>query len=248
MQHEDTPQDLPLEQSLNPVSGENQAQTDLTAQNLGEAVVDEVVQPTQDTLVHDVEKAHFMALNSDTDRSLAAMARREKNDYSEGSHLHTAVQQSAERYDRAAERYEEWAAILHDKPVSEEYKAAHPDFSFSAGSLVRTDELFKHRINDAEVTKLWAETVSAPQKLGEFVSLLHEFSSHSDKSTRTEIEEMINNPDTTMGELKEKLRAIADQRVDAANARAAELEGVLDDVRSGRASEATPIDPAEAES
>ena len=45
----------------------------------------------------------------------------------------------AKFYDTRAEAIEEWAGILHDHPISQEYVAAHPNVDFSPQGLVRIE-------------------------------------------------------------------------------------------------------------
>jgi len=57
---------------------------------------------------------------------------------------------SAERYDNAADKIEDWAAILHDHPVSEDYKQTHIGVDFSPVGLSRSEDQIQKELDKAE--------------------------------------------------------------------------------------------------
>ncbi|HEY5152652.1 MAG TPA: hypothetical protein VII55_01635 [Candidatus Saccharimonadales bacterium] len=56
---------------------------------------------------------------------------------------HWSPERRAEAYDRRADRIEEWAEILHDHPLSIEFKKAHRPEQFQPKALVRMEDRAK---------------------------------------------------------------------------------------------------------
>jgi len=54
---------------------------------------------------------------------------------------HWSPEVRAEAYDKRADRVEKWAGLLHDHPLSSEFKKAHPGVQFQPKALVRTEDV-----------------------------------------------------------------------------------------------------------
>lgn len=76
------------------------------------------------------------------------------------------MRKEAESHDEHAERLEEWAAILHDHPVSESYQQEHSDITFTPISLVRMENMVKDGDEALEQAEAMADELEEKGELG----------------------------------------------------------------------------------
>lgn len=160
------------------------------------------------------------------------------------------AESAAQRADKDAKAREEWAGILHDHPVSDSYKAAHPEVNFTAEGLVLYSRFEEHqqRILKQHIESL-RQSLShfddenwGSESLGFLLAPpRHEddFEEEDDDETEPdeELNRLLDNDSTTIGELKELFKKRRQEQIQYLESEANSLAQVLEDVRSGRASE-----------
>ena len=144
----------------------------------------------------------------------------------------------ANAYARRAARIEEWAGILHDHPVSEAYLADHPGLEVTPASLVQLEDERAEAEEEARsiedrINRTGVEDADRAEKLlkGASDTQLEQWN-----KLTTERERITQ-------EMRQLLTSLAKESlITPRRNRAALTAKLLDDVRSGRASEA-PAEP-----
>jgi len=150
--------------------------------------------------------------------------------------------------DEAADRDGEWVKLLHEHPIHEEYKKAHPDFTFGVHEMIELERLV-NRDGGVEGTERYLRegrfddihfisfmTVTKDLQIALEATIEHGRGDDVD-DLLTEYSELVTNDATTLNdlvELNEKLRRRHNAQL------AADVEErvkVLEDVQSGRASQ-----------
>lgn len=151
--------------------------------------------------------------------------------------------------DRDAEKWEEWAGILHDHPISDEYKAAHPEVNFEIRSLVRLEQgaaeddrlanIFESHAKDLEEHGYMANS----RHMGSMNRGIHELiidmehEAEDGRDYEGEWDKLRTNPNTTLGELgRFKADLVRKTEVTKYRNRANVVKALLEDIRSGKAS------------
>jgi|GEM_PF-3738177 len=164
---------------------------------------------------------------------------------------------SAREKDERAHRDEEWARLLHEKPVNEEYKAAHPDFGFGLYEMERLEDTVERRDGlDYTENYLDEERFAEPERLSfvtiieslqgaveSLVSATGEAGGEEDLELVTRYETAMTDKAATLGSLVDINKQIRQRHNAIMRARAEERKQVLDDVKSGQASQ--PPQPPE---
>jgi hypothetical protein len=178
--------------------------------------------------------------------------------YPPSSNYPVQLELRAERVDKEADRIETWASILYDHPVAQAYKETHPNIDFSAPLLDRverqadsdligaewaTDKLdelspnvylfgFPHqaaldKLYDTSPNAVLTEAYGDPDK------------SETGKSKWAEWDQLTSDPGTTLGQLKDFYHeAFRTAYIEPKISSAHMIKSILEDVRSGRASQA----------
>ncbi len=164
----------------------------------------------------------------------------------------------ARRMDERAHRDEEWARLLHEKPVSEEYKAANPDFGFGLYEMERLEDTVERRDGlEYSESYLDEERFAEPERLSfvtiieslqgaveKLISVAGEAANERDLELITQYEAAMTDKAATLGSLVDINKQIRQRHNEIIRARAEERKRVLDDVKTGRASQ-PPQPPAE---
>ena len=168
------------------------------------------------------------------------------------------VLERARRLDEDAERMEEWAEILHDNPVSDDYRAAHPDFSFGPRSMVMLEYLVKGdeeeramgfmteseaRFDNPENRRLYSISQALYDDIrglptreeGKNWQGLKPEEVDADKFIK-ELRSLETSGSTTLNDLIDLHKRIVQATMSALQRHAEERKTVLEDVKNGRAS------------
>lgn len=217
-------------------------------------------------LVEDPEKAWDMAHASNEERSAAAMFRAGVKDESMNPRSVDRLLSMAEDADKNAEELESWAAIIHDHPVSETYRKSHENVDFNNPHFLKTieanaknatyeAEALQHQLENAPLTvgvkglstlkgkfrpsDSLAEACGMSGFQGDAVIAGKEFPSFVSQENAERFNqyvELISNPDTTLGQLKDVFtQAFTEIAINPELAYADSINTVLEDIRSGRA-------------
>lgn len=155
--------------------------------------------------------------------------------------------------DESAERNEEWAKLLHNKPVSDEYQAEHPDFGFGINEMILLENIVDKSDGKRFQEGYLNEEPFDPRNLsfhsvGE--SLQRGVETLIEKGTGKDVEgllgeyaQLVTNESTTLGDLVGLDKRLRQRHNAQLKAKVEERKKVLEDVRSGRASE--PPEPTE---
>lgn len=217
--------------------------------------------------VEDVDKAHVMALAGDEFRTQAAHDRSnaELNDqeaarlagegedrsdlYSERAR---GFRQGAERMDKEAGRIEEWAGILHEHPVAQEYIEAHPEVSFTPEGLANFERLLEYQKKDLDEHGEVPEDYSPDWGMVKFPIRLEmavdkppipvpgseNYQQRLEESKLdSELASLLSNPNTTLQQLKEYFDQQDRAELQEEHAKVEQMTSVLEDVKSGRTGE-----------
>lgn len=220
---------------------------------------------------HDGAKAHIMAKTGDEDRTEAAEKRKqademeipadrrddvrasmeamgiptEKIDIPEKDHVAESMRQESYYIDRIAAVKEKWAGILHDHPVSDEYKASHPEISFTPEGLQMAEEHQAFLVEAAERAKKEVEKLEAvdsfgTQELPEMIVQLYDEGSFEEDDLEElpnetiKLIHLLSNPSTTIGDLRAFSERTAKEKLDEWSDKAKKQNAVLEDVSAGR--------------
>jgi TusA-related sulfurtransferase len=231
----------------------------------------------------DPSRAHDMANGSDDVRTIAADDRREAEEHAQeeqralarleemgdsDSSLRDDYQRdaknarhdkeeslsSAESWDLTADAREEWAGILHDYPVSEQYREAHPEVSFTSEGMLLVED-YVRRLEEDHTSKKELEKIDRPDWGSKIfpteIAGAEEDEAHylerivSDVEPGSELAALLDNPAATMGEIKEYFRNKAQEYLSAHKNNLERLKKVLEDVKTGKAAEYAGEEPAE---
>lgn len=260
------PEEIPEEVHV-PVSTDSE-QGD-TPQDIGEAAVDQAVgesseseaaEPSSRIIIEDKDKAHDMAIAGDPKRISAAHARRSAHYFETGVDTHgkwkgsgnfgadfrpSVRREWAQSQDEEAARIEEWAGILHDHPVSDSYKEAHPEVSFTPRGLNEASELQGHRTREANEARREADMLSEAESLSPEVLMTYlnkvRYSSLTSPMTRDQIhafDDLFRKPDTTtLEDIKSFMGNAYKEHAAKLEAKVSAVGAVLDDVESGKTAE-----------
>lgn len=181
-----------------------------------------------------------------------------------GTRLDIRNLDSQARYaDSTAEAIEEWAGILHEHPVSEAYKEAHSGIDFEPRALKDLDRARFEREREAELYEFIAyklETGANKSTFDEyngerrmpsyeeerahtvegilFSRRLGYNAAYTDSNLQLEWHDLETNPDTTIAQLCDfHAKLLREYVVPRAQNQANVIKSLLEDVRSGRASE-----------
>jgi len=195
--------------------------------------------------VVDVGKAWDMAHSAKEERD-KAIEYREDPYYKSNSFLDWEAQHK----DRVADQIETWTGILHDHPVSEKYKEAHPGVSLDARSLT----LLKQDIDIKEmeiafINENGIDRLSSLEDIYQGIRLGNDrvFSAGSislsekgwvDRDTSEEWKRLTSSDSTTVKDLMDFFKTAANTFVIEPKQNTIAISKViLDDVSSGRASQ-----------
>jgi hypothetical protein len=155
-----------------------------------------------------------------------------------------SLQKETQRLEEESRRLEDWAAILHDRPVSQEYLEANPDLDLEPASLVEMEEYAEDDLDLAERLELAAKTINGLEvfegaEVGfhsrEDFGLNRLLRSHEDIERWKELR---NNGSTTLDQVAEFYREMLNARkITPLRNRANAQKAILEDVRSGRAAD-----------
>lgn len=143
--------------------------------------------------VEDIEKAHEMALAGDESRTAIAKLREatetadhysrdtdisdtsipESNAVKGGLYKpefwHSAevarleMKSGIKKHEKLADRLEDWAGVLHEHPVSDAFKEAHPGVDFSPETLVQLEDSVEEANKKLDTVTTWlSEDVDSP--------------------------------------------------------------------------------------
>lgn len=160
----------------------------------------------------------------------------------------------ARQLDESAERNEEWTKLLHNKPVSDDYKAEHPDFGFGTNEMILLENIVDKsdgkRFQEGYLNEEQFDDpknisfVSVGKSLQGAVEVLVEKGTGEDvEGLLSEYSQLVTNESTTLGDLVGLDKRLRQRHNALLKAKVEERKQVLEDVRSGRASE--PPEPTE---
>jgi hypothetical protein len=203
------------------------------------------------TRVETIDTAEAMAKSSDDDRSMAVVDRKlaatsdittnNLNPKLPSSDETDRVQPDRQSYqsrmlaeahelDSRASKVEDWAQILVEKPISEEYKKLHEDISFTPKGMLFAEETLGLREESVQGHRLALEEyTSAPLSTLLVSELLEEYI--WDKNLNA----VISNELSTMKDLRELFIGLQQAKLTESKLRADEIRSVLEEVRSGLA-------------
>ena len=156
-----------------------------------------------------------------------------------------------EEYNATAHRLEEWAGILHDHPVSEAYKAAHPLFEITPQILLNMEDFSITDSDKADRYEEESKEIAGFDVLSGLVgedstgleSLLNELRVLRDDGMQytDRWNKLKDSRDTTLGEIADFYREVLQEaKVKPLRNRVNATRSILDEIRSGRASEELP--------
>lgn len=203
--------------------------------------------------IQDPEKAHAMALAGNAMR-LNAVRHRKNYQFQNESRSHwdrqdTYYLDEARRCDLRAERFEDWAGILYEYPVSQQYKLTHlhperePEegmFEYTPGDMVNLEDSLANRkrcvydgIGD-DPHKFDADRVTYAHRSTRWnlLKTLRGFQGPIEQR----LESMIKLDSTTLGDLVQAYKDVWQEIYDRRQQRIEQIESMLEDVRSERAS------------
>lgn len=157
--------------------------------------------------------------------------------------------EKAAQHDARAERLEEWAGILHDHPVSESYKRLHPDYYLDdPADLAHIEGIMRNDFAEADdLEAVLADTDTASPFVGIYRE--HEYKcfplgrlmAMSDSRDQQEWRSLSADESTTLGAVKEFYTRVAKKHyVDPKRRYAEKISAMLNDIKSGRASQEAP--------
>lgn len=153
------------------------------------------------------------------------------------------------RLEHYTKKLEEWTAILHDHPVSEAYKESHPDVDFSPKALMALQQQnaeTSHRAQEAErsIENQIFDITSVFRGINIYnvehpsYGILEAIKQTASEDYKREWSDLQYNPDTTVKEIVDFYkRFTTDRLVKPMYNQVAVVNALLNDIRSGRASE-----------
>lgn len=156
--------------------------------------------------------------------------------------------EKAKKVDERAERKEDWAGIMHEHPVSDSYKEAHPDVDFDPVSLIRLEDDSKWELEGADAFEKKGKELSGLYVTGGILtgenhsleSLMYDVATSQEELTKLQdrFDNLIKNPETTLGQLSDFYNEILQEAViKPLRNKANVTKAMLEDIRSGQASE-----------
>jgi hypothetical protein len=198
-----------------------------------------------------LEREEAKEENKGKDDLLGELIHKKQKGHIEG--LVRGFRSKAERLDQLAKQREEWAGILHDHPVDEAYKDAHPEVSFTPEGLIQLEELAGFRAKNAERHKgdfqVAQEEIDkedwASQNLWHYISPPEfdeelDWEDDEEQQEDAELKELLNNDATTIKDLKEHVKRRLQENTEEVQEEADKLTAILDYVRNGRTAERSP--------
>ncbi len=145
----------------------------------------------------------------------------------------------AASYDTRAQRLEEWVQILHDHPVSEEFKAAHPGLEITPRNLLRLEEQAKRDARSADFYEKHQDNLEASPHVN-----VEDLLAEADKETADEYRRLQEQVSQAQQAQEEILRELyRSQHIDPLRIQTTLVNSFLDEIRSGEASGAQAVEP-----
>jgi hypothetical protein len=194
--------------------------------------------------IQDPEKARVMALAGDRQREWASINNAAAEQLVEGTSSngmpkdmiedHSGYKKQAESHEKNAEMIENWAGILHDRPVSQEYKESHPEVSFRPEGLAHFEQHLEFLKRDLKRLSEQSEDYSLDWALNKLPVRLEE---SKDDEVLAGLASLLSDPKTTLHQLKQYFDLLDRLERQDIQEQVDKMSSVLEDVKSGRASE-----------
>ena len=161
-------------------------------------------------------------------------------DLGQGYYESKSPAERAAFYDKRAEQVETWAGILHDHPISQAYIESHKGVDLSPEGLVRLEELTQALAED-DVDK--NETAAGEEaediiKLGNEPEYVFSMLDNADQATYEEYQRIQSDLETVLAAKAQLVKKLYTKTyVDPIKNRVALSQSLLEDIKSGRASQ-----------
>lgn len=154
----------------------------------------------------------------------------------------SGFKRSAEEYDAQAEAIETWAGILHDHPVSEAYLETRPNLDVTPEGLYRLEKeaqrdldvaaRIAYSVDQEKNLQKIRSAISAGPDIDEALSLVNEATANVYTAALDKVNEGLEEYYAAVNQLK------IETRVKPLQNKAALINSLLEDIRSGRAAQA----------